>query len=245
MDSLTITILSIIVVTFLSAFIKGRKKDRCLKKINGYFIHIYNSKEKTIWGRSDVESNSIVIDFEDNKDSVKKKFILYKSEFKNMQLILRLHSYLDKSQKIKRDKVLKKVLNPGIFSKMKRKLGNVFSTAKDAVTEIINLLMSSAKTMGPMKVLSSQEKHVDRLKDDSLGNLTSNAFEPIWEKCIGKQVEVEINEDDTLQIEGILIEYSQSYILLFDSTIEGLDEAGPHDLLISREYGTIRHVLTV
>ena len=85
------------------------------KKINGYFIHIYNSKEKTIWGRSEVESNSIVIDFENNKDSVKKKFILYKNEFKNMQLILRLHSYLDESQKIKRDKVLKKVLNPGIF----------------------------------------------------------------------------------------------------------------------------------
>ena len=245
MDSLTITILSIIVVTFVSAFIKGRKKDRCLKKINGYFIHIYNSKEKTIWGRSEVESNSIVIDFENNTDSVKKKFILYKSEFKNMQLILRLHSYLDKNQKIKRDKILKKVLNPGLFSKLKRKLGNVFATAKDAVNEIINLLMASAKTMGPMKALSSQEKHVDRLKDDSMGNLTGNAFEPIWEKCIGKQVEVEINEDDSLQIEGVLVEYSQSYILLFDSSIKGLDEEGPHDLLISREYGTIRHVLTV
>ncbi len=156
MDSLTITILSIIVVTFVSAFIKGRKKDRCLKKINGYFIHIYNSKEKTIWGRSEVESNSIVIDFENNTDSVKKKFILYKSEFKNMQLILRLHSYLDKNQKIKRDKILKKVLNPGLFSKLKRKLGNVFATAKDAVNEIINLLMASAKTMGPMKALSAQ-----------------------------------------------------------------------------------------
>jgi len=42
-----------------------------------------------------------------------------------------------------------------------------------------------------------------------------------------------------------LVEYSQSYILLFDSSINGLDEEGPHDLLISREYGTIRHVLTV
>ena len=244
MDSLTITILSIVVVTFLSAFIKGRKKDRCLKKVNGYFIHIYNSKQKTIWGRAEIESNSIVIDFENSNELTKKKFILYKNEFKNMQLIILLHSYLDKKQKLKRNRILKKFLRPGIFSKVKRKLGNVFATAKDAVNEIINLLMASAKTIGPMKSISPQGKHVDRLKDDSMGNLTGNAYEPIWEKYIGKKVDVEIKEDKSLKIEGVLVEYSQSYILLFDSSIKGIEYDGPNDLLISREYGTIRHVLS-
>ena len=244
MDSLTITILSIVVVTFLSAFIKGRKKDRCLKKVNGYFIHIYNSKQKTIWGRAEIESNSIVIDFENSNELTKKKFILYKNEFKNMQLIILLHSYLDKKQKLKRNRILKNFLRPGIFSKVKRKLGNVFATAKDAVNEIINLLMASAKTIGPMKSISPQGKHVDRLKDDSMGNLTGNAYEPIWEKYIGKKVDVEIKEDKSLKIEGVLVEYSQSYILLFDSSIKGIEYDGPNDLLISREYGTIRHVLS-
>tara|TARA_B110001452_G_scaffold254082_1_gene245320 strand:+ start:2852 stop:3589 length:738 start_codon:yes stop_codon:yes gene_type:complete len=244
MDSLTITILSIVVVTFLSAFIKGRKKDRCLKKVNGYFIHIYNSKQKTIWGRAEIESNSIVIDFENSNELTKKKFILYKNEFKNMQLIILLHSYLDKKQKLKRNRILKKFLRPGIFSKVKRKLGNVFATAKDAVNEIINLLMASAKTIGPMKSISPQGKHLDRLKDDSMGNLKGNAYEPIWEKYIGKKVDVEIKEDKSLKIEGVLVEYSQSYILLFDSSIKGIEYDGPNDLLISREYGTIRHVLS-
>tara|TARA_B110001450_G_scaffold210935_1_gene202360 strand:- start:259 stop:459 length:201 start_codon:yes stop_codon:yes gene_type:complete len=50
-------------------------------------------------------------------------------------------------------------------------LGNLFASAKDAVNEIINLLMSSSKTIGPMKFISPQRKHVDRLKDDSVGNL--------------------------------------------------------------------------
>ena len=62
MDSLTVTIIAIVLVTFLSAFIKGRKKDRCLKKIDGYFIQVFNSKIKTIWGKAEIESNSIVID---------------------------------------------------------------------------------------------------------------------------------------------------------------------------------------
>ena len=103
--------------------------------------------------------------------------------------------------------------------------------------------MSSAKTIGPMKVLSAQSKHVDRLKDDSIGNLTNNAFEPIWEKYIGKNVEIEVNEDDILKIEGLLIDYSEAYIFLFDATIEGIDEKGAFDLLIGRDYGTIRHII--
>ena len=46
MDSLTITILAIVIITFLSAFIKGRSRDRCLKKMDGHLIKVYNSKEK-------------------------------------------------------------------------------------------------------------------------------------------------------------------------------------------------------
>jgi hypothetical protein len=244
MDSLTVTIIAIVVVTFLSAFIKGRKKDRCLKKIDGYFIQVFNSKTKTIWGKAEIESTSIIIDFESNEKDAGKKFILYKSEFKNMQLILRLHSYFDPKQKTKRDKVIKRVLNPGFLGKIKRKLGNFFATAKDAVNEIVNLLMASAKTMGPMKALSSQAKHVDRLKDDSLGNLTSNSFEPIWERYIGKKVEVEITDDESLKITGILVEYSQAYIFLYDALIDGIEIEGSNDLLVSRSYGTVRHVLT-
>ncbi len=243
MDSLTITIITIIIVTFLSAFFKGRKIDRCLKKINGYFVQVYNTKEKSIEGMAEVASNSIVIEFDDEKASKNKKFILYKNEFKNMELILRLHGFFDEVQKSKRDQIFKKAINPGLLAKLNRKLRNVFATAKDAVNEIIGLLLTSAKTMGPIKALSSQEKQVNKLKDDSVGSLTGNAFEPIWEKCIGKRVGVEIKEDDTLKVEGTLIEYSQSYILLFDSSIAGLAQEEPHDLLVSREYGTIRHII--
>ena len=245
MDSFSITIITIISVTFLSAFIKGRKKDRCLKKIDGYYVYVYNSKEKIIWGRSEIESNSIIIDFETAKKSDNKKFILYKDEFKNMQLIMRLHKYFDEKQKLKREKLYNKILKPGFISRFKRKISNIFATTKDAVTEIINLFIASAKTMGPMKVLGAQSKQIDKLKNDSLTNITSNAYEPIWERYIGKCVEIEILEDKLINITGILVEYSESYILIYDSIIEGIEQEEPHDLIISRNYGTIRHILRV
>ena len=75
MDSLSLTLVSIIVVSFLSAFLKGRKKDRCLEKVDNFFIHIYNSKEKTIWGRVEVESNALIIDFQQTDKVEKKNFI--------------------------------------------------------------------------------------------------------------------------------------------------------------------------
>ena len=241
MDSLTITILSIVVVTFLSAFIKGRKKDRCLKKIDGFFVNIYNAKEKIIWGRAEIESNSIVVDFEENLNQPNKKFLLYKNEFKNMQIIVRTHKSFNPTQISKRERMLKSVLKPGFITKIKRRFRNVFATAKDAVNEIVNLLLS--KTMGSVKSISSQSKQIDRLKEDSIENLSSNAYEPIWEKYIGKTVEVEVFDDEDLTVTGVLGEYSQAYIFLYNAAISNTIENEPLDLIISRAYGTIRHVL--
>lgn len=242
MDSLSITLILIISVSFLSAFIKGRKRDRCLEKIDDFFIHIYNNKEKTIWGRVGVVSNALIVDFISPDSSDKKNFIVYKNEFKNMHLILRLHSYFDDQQKIKRDKLLQKVLKPGAITKLKRKLSNIFATAKDAVAEIVNTLMASAKSIGPMKNISNHVKHVDRLKDDSLSSL-NNSYEPIWEKFIGKDVIVEAFEEKEIVITGVLVEYSQDYICLFNSSIQGIAEEGDHDILINRNYATIRHIV--
>ena len=158
-----------------------------------------------------------------------------------MQIIVRPQATFDKIQILKREKMLKNVLNPGILTKFKRRLRNVFATAKDAVNEIVNLLLS--KTMGSVKTISLQTKHIDRLKEDSLANLSSNSYEPIWEKYIGRSVEIEVFNDDEFKIYGVLGEYSQEYIFLYDVSITDLEVSGPTDVLISRTYGTIRHVL--
>ena len=241
MDSLTITILAIVIITFLSAFIKGRSRDRCLKKMDGYLIKIYNSKEKIIEGIAEIESNSIIVDLVDEQKS--KKFIVYKNEFKNMEMISRPFGNFDKSQVQERDKVLKKVLKPGPFSKLKRKFGNFFATAKDAINEILNLFLASFKTMGPMKTISNSSNQLDKLKGDTLGAINGNSFEPIWEKYIGRNVEVEVLSDENFKISGLLGEYSQAYIFLFNATIAEPIESESVDLIINRSYGTVRHVI--
>ena len=103
-----------------------------------------------------------------------------------MQIIVRTHKSFDPTQISKREKMLKSVLKPGFVTKIKRRLRNVFATAKDAVNEIVNLLL--AKTMGSVKSISSQSKQINRLKEDSIENLSSNAYEPIWKNILVKQL---------------------------------------------------------
>jgi hypothetical protein len=243
MDSLSITLLVIISTSFIGAFLKGRNKDRCLAKFDDFFVHIYKGKEKTIWGRIDVVSNAVLVYFEKQDGKSNKNFILYKHEFKSMELILRLHAHFDETQKLRRDKLLKRTLKPGLTSIIKRKFGVVMSTAKDAVLEVINALMSSMKSVGPMKGMGDQTKHLDKLKDDSVATMTNNSYEPIWERNIGEAVVVEAIDDENFEFKGTLVEYSQNYILLFDATIGGMDVAENHDLLISRDVATIRHIV--
>ena len=88
MDSLSITLILIISVSFLSAFIKGRKRDRCLEKIDDFFIHIYNNKEKTIWGRVGVVSNALIVDFVSPDASNKKNFIVCDRQVEGMSSIM-------------------------------------------------------------------------------------------------------------------------------------------------------------
>ena len=63
------------------------------------------------------------------------------------------------------------------------------------------------------------------------------------EKYIGKTVEVEVFDDEDLTVTGVLGEYSQAYIFLYNAAVSNLIENEPMDLIISRTYGTIRHVL--
>ena len=111
MDSLTVTILTIITATFLSAFIKGRKKDRCLKKVNDYFVHIYNSKKCTIWGRAEIESNSIVINF---RPKINKSF-----KIKNIKNLEKVTNVLFSSKRKMINKNIRKILKDNQIKNIK------------------------------------------------------------------------------------------------------------------------------
>ncbi len=67
--------------------------------------------------------------------------------------------------------------------------------------------------------------------------MTAYAHEPVWERYRGQNVILEALNGSGLAFEGVLVEYSQTYILLFNSGQEG------RDVLVRRDQATVRHIL--
>ena len=97
--------------------------------------------------------------------------------------------------------------------------------------------------MGPMKTISNSSNQLDKLKGDTLGAINGNSFEPIWEKYIGRNVEVEVLSDENFKISGLLGSIPKPiYFFIMQPFTEPL-ESESVDLIINRSYGTVRHVI--
>jgi hypothetical protein len=111
--------------------------------------------------------------------------------------------------------------------------------------EIINLLISQAKKATPAgKVLSTQDKYVNQMKQELVGSV-GTSFEPLLERYIGHKVVLEmIKGDKVLEYCGVLKDYTAEFIEIMDVNyaIKQGDSARRADLVVPRKLGLIRHL---
>ncbi len=152
-DTLTITIIFILLTTFIGAFVRKRHRDRCLKDFSGYLITLEETAEKTVAGKLRVENTGIELVYENvysnSQGHDESSYILYKQEYSNIQALIRFHDRLSDGDRLRRDKDLKITYNPGPFRRLERRIRSVFKTVRDSVMEVINVLVSHAKKTTP------------------------------------------------------------------------------------------------
>jgi len=242
MDSFTITIIIISLSGFIGAFIKGKKKDRCLKELNQSNIHIIkmNGKEKgesDILGRLNIEANCMEIKLNDN--AKKENLILYKNEYVSINKIIRYTELQNAKEKKERQIEFNKITNPSLFRKMKRTIIIFFNITKDAIFELSETMLSKTK-------LSSlnQTEFVESIKNHTSQSATISSYQPIWERYIGKKVVLEqIIDNIKIEYSGILKEYSGNYILLYDVSFENKSQMQNSDIIFPRGNSVIRNLL--
>ena len=242
MDSFTITIIIISLSGFIGAFIKGKKKDRCLKELNQSNIHIIkiNGKEKEesdILGQLNIESNCMEIKLNDN--TKKENLILYKNEYVSINKIIRYTELQNEKEKKERKIEFNKITNPSLFRKMKRTIIIFFNITKDAIFELSETMLSKTK-------LSSlnQTEFVESIKSHTSQSATISSYQPIWERYIGKKVVLEqIIDNIKTEYSGILKEYSGDYILLYDVNFKNKSQIKNSDILFPRGNSVIRNLL--
>lgn len=246
---LAITIIFIILSTLIAAFIRGRKKDKCLKDFAADTITLENKTGKTVYGKLRVENTGLELKYErahkDADQHTETSFILYKFEYGNIQTIVRFHDDLNEQAKRKRIAKLKRTYHPNFFRRLRRKTANVFKTVRDSVMEVSNLLLSRAKTATPAgKVLTTQDKYVSQMKNELIGSVET-AYEPLLERYIGHLVVLEmVKADKVIELPGVLKEYTAEFIEIMDVNYSTADDKPKRkaDLVVPRKLALVRHL---
>lgn len=247
-DTFTLTIISIIVITVVSAFFKGKNKDKCLCDFSGFLINLEETSGKLVWGNLRVEHTGMEFvypkEHKDTQGHIESSYILYKQEYPNIQTLIRFHDSLDEESKVKRLKDLKKTYHPKFMRRVKRKSMNLFKTVKDSMMEVVNLLIGQAKKGALGTALNSQDKYVSHLKNE-LVNSVGTSFEPLLERHIGRKVVAELVKGDKLyEYSGVLKDYTSDFIEVMDVDykVKEEDPFKKADLIIPKRQGIVRHL---
>lgn len=250
MDSLTITIIFIVLSTVIGAFVKGRMRDRCLLDFVGNSVNIELKDGKVIWGFLQLEATGLELKYKepylDKKDNhIETSFVLYKNEYSNIQCIVRYFDDLDEKNRKKRSRSLNLVNNQKGLMRIKKKVRNFFATVKDSIVEVVNLLMGRMGQIAPIgRVVSGQDKYVSQMQQGILSSLNTS-YEPLLEKHLGKKVILKLSKaGNMLEYSGVLKGYSAEFLEIMDVAYSYSEQQKPRkaDIVIPRSVGAVRHL---
>lgn len=248
-DTFAITVIFIVLATIVAAFVRRRKKDKCLKDFSDDMVALEETTGRQICGKLNVENTGLEFVYpgkhknSDGHDET--SFILYKYEYPKIAALIRYHDQLSRSNKRQREKELKRAYHPTLLRRLKRKIQNIFKTIRDSVVEVLNMLISHAKKATPARaVLTSQDKYVSQIKQELISSV-GTSFEPLLEKYIGHKVILElIKADKIFEYCGVLKEYTAEFVEVMDVDykVEENEPTRKADLVVLRKYGVVRHL---
>lgn len=230
------TILILIAVSVVVAALRARRKDRCLKWFDGQKVTLHGLEPQSVSGRLEVESNAFIVTYSDPARP-KANEIFYTPEWVSMAWLECRLSDMNPRQSRRRARRLRRAVRPSLWVRLGRDVRILLNSAKDTVLDILTALMAATRKATPLQRFGEDAPVLDRIKQAGGQSLTAYAHEPVWERYRGHAVVIEALGESGLSFQGTLVEYSQSYILLFDAGEPG------RDVLVRRELATVRHIL--
>lgn len=247
-DALTITIIFIVLVALVGAFVRRLRRDKCLTDFSKNMVTLEETNGKASWGKLRVENTGLELIYperrQDEDGHEEASYILYKFEYPNIQALVRYHDQLSEAHKKAREKELKRTYHPGLLRRLRRRILNVFKTVRDSVIEVLNVAMTAAKKASPAAgVLTNQDKYVSQMKQELMGSV-GTSYEPLLERYIGNKVVLElIKGDKVIEYCGVLKEYTADFVEIMDVNYKPAEQPGRRvDLVVPRKHGVVRHL---
>lgn len=240
------------VAATITAIATRHKRDRCLRFFNREPVMILMQSGKWLWGRFIAYPKAIELVFEnpetDASGHKKASYILYSPEVDSIKKILQLPPMAGTKEHDRWKKEIQQIENPSLLRRLRRWIWNVFNTLRDAVSQSLGMIIGTMKKSTPMGKVTGADKHAGSIGNTLLGTVP-NAYEPVLEKYLSKQVIVEMLEDGkVIEFSGLLQEYSGTYLLLrnvaYKPTIEiGTPLPDRFDIIFPRSNALIRHCM--
>ncbi len=217
--SLLITIGLIFMITLIGAYLRSRRKDRCLNAWQGFHITLERASGKLIWGVLKLESTGMELAYLDSiqdEKHIESSYLLYASEYGDIQALYRYADRLSEWGKQQRTKDIQRSFHPGPLHRLGRATRNFVSTAGDSLNEVFGLVLGRVQKTGGRYLSADGGAAIRNLSGKVFGQVGS-LYDPLLEHYIGRRVVIELLEGaEVHEHVGIFKDYSADFVEILD-----------------------------
>jgi small nuclear ribonucleoprotein (snRNP)-like protein len=240
------------VAATITAIAARRKRDRCLKYFNREPVMVLMQSGKWLWGRFIAYPKTMELVFddpqEDSSGHKKASYVLYTPELDGIKKILQTPPVEGTKEYERWQKEILRIASPSLSRRFRRWIWNVFNTLRDAISQSLGMIIGTMKKSTPVGKVAGADKRAGDIGNTLIGTVP-NAYEPVLEKYLSKQVVVEMLEDGkVVEFAGLLQEYSGKYLLLRNVAYKpNIDVGAPlpdrFDVIFPRSKALVRHCI--
>ncbi len=214
------SILLVFLGALVGSVVQHRRVDRVLKDLRGFHVTA-RIQGKRIWGKFNLFSNAIEFIFSrpynNRRGNMLTSFIVFSEQMNDVDAIFRFHDELTPKNQKRRLKEIERIKHPSIFRQIRRSIRNFMVAFREAIDESIGLLMSRVQKKSS-SMLQGQDDYLKKIRANTLGAVSTAAYDPVLEHYINHRVVFEAGKVDGQQIEysGVLKEYSTGWVSILD-----------------------------
>jgi tetratricopeptide (TPR) repeat protein len=217
--SLLFTIGLVFLATLIGSYLRSRRKDPCLASFEKFQVTLERTDNKIIWGILELESTGLELMYKSDvqdESHLESSYILYGSEYNEIQAIYRYADQLSPENRKKRQRDMDRAFHPGLWQIGQRRLRAFVSTANDSLSEVFGMLVGRAKKPAGRYITDEGETYLNQLGKNLIGH-AGGVFDPLLERYIGQKVVIEIQEDSEVHEHvGIFKDYSPDFLEILD-----------------------------
>lgn len=209
----------VILITMFGAFLRSSRRDPCLKAFEHYHVTLEQVDGKVIWGEMELESTGFELIYRDSvqdNNHVESSYVVYGSEFGDIQAMYRYVDDLSPEDLAQRTRDLKLYFHPGLAVRIIRHTQHFFTLAGESLTEVLGMVMGRLRKPAGRYIGEVTDDQFMRFSTAVVGSV-GTVYDPLLERFVGNKVVVELIEgNESHEHVAVFKNYSIDFFELLD-----------------------------